>query len=90
MGFLVVAFMCVFLHGWLCIYAFNCLYLTSCMFVLLMVLAMPRTTCRGGRSGHGSDRGTRDAAPEGAPVNVDMAAVSAEMQAMRAELNALH
>jgi len=52
-----------------------------------MVVAMPPTTRRGGC--HGRGRGSGEAAPEGAPVNVDMAAVLAEMQAMRAELNAL-
>ena len=47
---------------------------------------MPPTTRRAGRRGCGSGRGFGEAAP----VNVDMAAVLAEMQAMRAELNALH
>ena len=89
MGFLVVAFMCVFLLGWLCVNASNRLYLTSCMFVLLMFVAMPPTTPRGGRHSHGSGRGIGEAAPEVAPVNMDMDAVLAEMQAMRAELNAL-
>ena len=55
-----------------------------------MVVAMPPTTRRAGRRGRGSGRGSGEAAPEGAPVNVDMAAVLAEMQVMRAELNALH
>ena len=65
MGFLVVASVCFFLHGWLFIYAFNCLYLTCCLFVLLMVVAMPPTMHSGGRHGRGSGRGTGEAAPEG-------------------------
>ena len=55
---------------------------------------MPPATRRGGRGGrgrsHGSGQGTGEDAAGGAPVNVDMAAMLAEMQAMRAELKALH
>jgi hypothetical protein len=41
----------------------------------------------GGRGAWGSDE---EAAPEGPQPNVDMAAILAEMQAMRAEMNAMH
>ena len=44
-----------------------------------MVVAMPPPTRRGGRRGRGSGRGSGEAALEGAPVNVDMPAVLAEM-----------
>jgi hypothetical protein len=41
----------------------------------------------GGRGAWGSDE---EAAPEGPQPNVDMVAILAEMQAMRAEMNAMH
>jgi hypothetical protein len=41
----------------------------------------------GGRGAGGSDE---EAAPEGQQPNVDMAAILAEMQVMRAEMNVMH
>jgi lipid-binding SYLF domain-containing protein len=44
---------------------------------------------RGARGGHGAGGGVEEAAPEGPQPNMDMAAILAEMQAMRAEMNAM-
>jgi hypothetical protein len=44
---------------------------------------------RGGRGGRGDGDGDEEAAPEGPQPNVDMAAILAEMQGMRAEVNAM-
>jgi hypothetical protein len=40
--------------------------------------------------GHGASGGDEETAPEGPQPNVDMAAILVEMQAMRAEMNAMH
>jgi hypothetical protein len=45
---------------------------------------------RGARGGHGAGGGVEEAAPEGPQPNVDMAAILAEMQSIRAEMNAMH
>jgi hypothetical protein len=44
----------------------------------------------GTRGGHGAGGGVEEAAPEGPQPNVDMAAILAEMQSMRAKMNAMH
>jgi hypothetical protein len=44
---------------------------------------------RGARGGRGAGGGVEEAAPEGPQPNVDMAAILAEMQSMRAEMNAM-
>jgi hypothetical protein len=41
------------------------------------------------RGGRGAGEGVEEAAPEGPQPNVDMAAILAEMQAMRAEMSAM-
>jgi hypothetical protein len=43
----------------------------------------------GARGGRGAGGGVEEAAPEGPQPNVDMAAILAEMQSMRAEMNAM-
>jgi hypothetical protein len=75
---------CVFMHSIACIWH-------VCMFAILVVVPMPPTTPRRGRCGRGrgSGRGLGEAALEAAPMNVDMAAVLAEMLAIHAEINAL-
>jgi hypothetical protein len=44
----------------------------------------------GARGGRGARGGVEEASPEGPQPNVDMAAILAEMQAMRAKMNAMH
>jgi hypothetical protein len=44
---------------------------------------------RGARGGHGAGGSDEEAAPEGPQPNVDMATILAEMQAIRAEMNAM-
>jgi hypothetical protein len=44
---------------------------------------------RGARGGRGAGGAVEEAAPEGPQHNVDMAAILAEMQSMRAEMNAM-
>jgi hypothetical protein len=44
---------------------------------------------RGARGGRDAGGGVDEAAPEGPQSNMDMAAILAEMQAMRAEINAM-
>jgi hypothetical protein len=44
---------------------------------------------RGARGGHGAGGGVEEAALEGPQPNVDMATILAEMQSMRAEMNAM-
>jgi hypothetical protein len=44
---------------------------------------------RGARGGRGAGGGVEEAAPEGPQPNVDMAAILAEMQSIRAEMNAM-
>jgi hypothetical protein len=61
----------------------------GCVVVLTLLcgLYMPprgRSRCRGGRG-----RGRGEPASEDPPANLDMAAILAEMQTMRAEMNAL-
>jgi hypothetical protein len=41
------------------------------------------------RGGRGDGGGVEEAAPEGPQLNVDMTAILAEMQSMRAEMNAM-
>jgi hypothetical protein len=43
----------------------------------------------GARGGRGAGGGVEEAAPEGPQPNVDMAAILAEMQSMRAKMNAI-
>jgi hypothetical protein len=43
----------------------------------------------GARGGRGAGGGNEEAAPEGLQPNVDMAAILAEMHAMRSEMNAM-
>jgi hypothetical protein len=43
----------------------------------------------GARGGRGAGGGDEEAAPEGPQSNVDMTAILAEMQSMRAEMNAM-
>jgi hypothetical protein len=43
----------------------------------------------GARGGRGAGGGVEEAAPEGPQPNVDMAAILAEMQSIRAEMNAM-
>jgi hypothetical protein len=43
----------------------------------------------GAHGGHGARGGVEEAAPMGPQPNVDMAAILAEMQSMRAEMNAM-
>jgi hypothetical protein len=44
---------------------------------------------RGARGGRGAGGGVEEATPEGPQPSVDMAAILAEMQSMRAEMNAM-
>jgi hypothetical protein len=44
---------------------------------------------RGARGGRGDEGGVEEAAPEGPQLNVDMAAILAEIQSIRAEMNAI-
>jgi hypothetical protein len=44
---------------------------------------------RGARGGRGAGGGVEETAPEGPQPNVDMAAILAEIQTMRAEMNAM-
>jgi hypothetical protein len=48
-----------------------------------------RGRSRGARGGHGAGGGVEEATPEGPQPIVDMAAILAEMQSMRAEMNAM-
>jgi hypothetical protein len=49
-----------------------------------------RGRSHGARGGHGAGGGVEEAAPEGPQPNVEMTAILAEMQSMRAEMNAMH
>jgi hypothetical protein len=44
---------------------------------------------RGAHGGRGAGGGVEEATPEGPQPNVDMAAILAEIQAMRAEMSAM-
>jgi hypothetical protein len=49
-----------------------------------------RGRSRGAHGGRGAGGGVEEAAPGGPQPNVDMAAILAEMQSMRAEMNVMH